>query len=101
MVNQQPPLSLQEMVDAIYSWANATFPDRTDASMYMKLYSEISELVEATDKGDELADLFIMLFDFAARHRIDVEAVVVAKLYKNMTRKWVKTSVGTYRHLKD
>lgn len=82
--------------------ADYLFPDRTDGTMYLKLYSEIGEMVDNPGSDDEIADVFIMLLDHAERHHIHVGAAVLAKLYKNLRRKWViDPNTGVANHVKE
>lgn len=68
--------------------ANRLFPSRTDSTMYLKLYGEVAELVEGSDPG-EVADIFIMMLDYADRYQIDIGEAVRDKLIINLNRKWV------------
>lgn len=87
-------------------WADQVFPQRTDASMFLKLFKELGELVEACESGDlekmgdELADLNIMLLDFARRKGISPAAETRQKLEKNKARTWEVTHLGTMQHVK-
>lgn len=82
--------------------ADYLFPARTDGTMYLKLYSEIGEMVDNPGSDDEIADVFIMLLDHAERHHIHVGAAVLAKLYKNLRRKWViDPNTGVANHVKE
>lgn len=86
----------------IKSWADQAFPDRTDASMYLKLYGEIAEMIAARgpEVEDEVADLLILILDFAKRKGIDIEAALARKMKINRERTWVKTDAGTFQHVK-
>lgn len=96
--------SLDALQDRIWGWAERTFPDRTDASMFLKLYGEIAELIDAGDDQEkaakEIGDIMILILDYAARKGIRPGKATLDKLEVNLTRKWVKTSVGHYRHVK-
>jgi NTP pyrophosphatase (non-canonical NTP hydrolase) len=56
------------------------------------VHSEVSEMVEAARKGDfegfqeEMADVFIRLFDMAGAMNIDVEHHIQEKMRKNEAR---------------
>lgn len=47
-------------------------PQRTDVSMFLKFYGEIAEMIESGGDTDEIADVFILLLDYARRKNIDV-----------------------------
>jgi NTP pyrophosphatase (non-canonical NTP hydrolase) len=108
----QPDLPMQmqlirkqsEPIDAlqnlVFSWAERAFPHRTDASMFLKLYGEVAELIDAGDDcGDEIADLMILLLDYATRKGVLVGPATMRKLEINMTRVWEETAMGTYQHV--
>lgn len=67
--------------------------DKNVPEYLMLVVGEISEAVEAHRNGDidkmkeEIADVFIRLFDFCGRHNIDIESEIDAKHLINMTRK--------------
>lgn len=94
--------SLDHLAAGIHSWANTTFPERTDNSMYLKMYSEIAEMIEADDAhvGGELADLMIMLLDFGKRKGLDLEHEIRQKMAINRERVWAKNKLGAYSHVK-
>lgn len=68
--------------------AEQLFPNRTSATMFLKLYEEVGELVSNPDSGEELADIFIMLLDHAERIGVNIGKEVLNKLEKNLNRKW-------------
>ena len=92
---------MDELATSINMWANSVFPNRTDASMFMKLYGEVAELVDATDDEceGEVADILIMVLDFAKRKNIDITMAVTRKMLINMGRKWEIGPNGTMRHV--
>lgn len=83
----------------VKEWADETFPNRTDASMYLKLYGEIGEMVDSNGRSDEIADVFIMLLDYAARKGINIEYAVRWKMAINKNRKWKIDANGVARHV--
>lgn len=93
-------MDIQHLAGVVWGWADSTFPHRTDASMFLKLYSEIGELVENPDDEEEVADIFIMLLDFAVRKGVNIEEVVMKKLDINKQREWYQTPTGVMRHIK-
>lgn len=93
------PTTVDDLAQAVYDWAEVTFPSRTDASMYLKLYSEIAEMIRSEDPRLELADLFILLLDYAVRKDIIISEAVLEKLAINRTRKWAISTDGTMSHV--
>lgn len=82
--------------------ADFLFPYRTDSSMFLKMYGEVAELVEQPDKAGEVADLIIMLLDYAERHKINAAHAVLVKLHVNMRRKWdVDPMTGVAQHIEE
>jgi hypothetical protein len=65
------------------------FPARTDQSMFLKLYEEVSEIVKTPGNAGEIADVIIMLLDHAERHGIHAGHAVLTKLCTNLEREWV------------
>lgn len=94
--------SLDHLALSINTWASATFPDRTDQGMYLKMYSEIAEMIEADDThvGGELADVLIMLLDFGKRRGLDIEHEIRQKMAINRERTWTKNKLGAFSHVK-
>jgi NTP pyrophosphatase (non-canonical NTP hydrolase) len=74
------------------TWNN---PDRVN-SILMLVVTELAEAVEANRHNDfenfseEIADVFIRLFDAAALMNVDLDAAISKKMEKNKTR--------SYRH---
>jgi len=81
--------------------ADALFPNRTDNTMFLKMYEEVSEIVDNPGSEEEIADVLIMLMDHASRHGINVGHAVMMKLCKNMERKWeIDPKTGVAHHVK-
>jgi len=92
--------SINSLALEVYMVANALFPRRTDASMLFKLYEEIGEVVKDTNDPDEVADVFILWLDFAARKGMDIEAAVRKKLATLEERQWALNPVtNVYHHV--
>lgn len=92
------PLTIDELADAIREQADRLFPDRTDSSMYLKLFKEVGELIEGGDP-DEVADVLILVLDFAKRKNIDIQSTIVNKMQINDRRQWVVNELGVMRHV--
>lgn len=88
---------------SIAEWADSVFPDRTDASMFLKLYSEIGEMIEGDGgvDGEEFADVMILMLDYAVRKKINPSKAIKAKMTINRNREWKKNSVGAYSHVEE
>ena len=82
----------------VFHWAEAAFPNRTDSSMFLKMYSEIAELIRSDGEPLELADLFILLMDYAVRKDIVISTAVRQKLEINRQRTWKINADGTMSH---
>lgn len=93
-------MDISRLAYTVWQWADSAFPERTDASMFLKMYGEIGELVESPDSDDELADIFIMLLDYGVRKNINIEDAVLKKLDINRNREWHRTASGVMRHIK-
>lgn len=93
--------SINNLAELVRGQADLLFPDRNDQSMYLKLYGEIAEMIDAPpDKlNGEVADVFIMLLDFADRKGIDIEAAVLLKMSINEHRTWTRTANGNFQHV--
>lgn len=89
-----------QLSEEVTQWADITFPHRNDASMFLKLYGEIGEMIESDGDAMEIADVFIMMLDYAARKKVDITSAVRKKLDINWTREWVTDANGVNRHVK-
>lgn len=82
--------------------ADRLFPNRTDTSMFLKIYHETSELIDANTpakRADELADLLIMILDYGSRHNIEIEQAITKKMAINDARKWKTNEHGVNQHV--
>lgn len=82
--------------------ADRLFPNRTDTSMFLKIYHETSELIDANTpakKADEVADLLIMILDYAKRHNIEIEQAIKTKMAINDSRQWTTNALGVNQHV--
>lgn len=89
--------SIDNLAYQIQAQADRLFPDRTDQSMFMKLFEEIGELVEKQNP-EELADVLIMLLDFASRKMWDIEGSIRDKMQVNENRAWIRSHLGVMHH---
>lgn len=91
-------MDINHLAVDVFEWAEATFPDRTDASMFLKLYKELGELIDSPS-DDEFADVMILMLDFAKRKKINPSMAIQRKLAINKTRQWELTGLGVYQHV--
>lgn len=91
-------VGIQELARKVYAWAEETFPKRTDASMYLKLYSEVAEVIDSNGDQSEVADVFIMLLDYSVRKGIHLPTAIESKLEINRRRQWEIRPDGTMKH---
>jgi len=91
-------LTVDQLARRVREQADRLFPNRTDTSMYLKMFQELGEMVESGDP-DEVADVFIMMLDFAERKGINVQDVVERKMSINETRRWAMNELGVMKHV--
>lgn len=87
------------LTEQVFEWAEATFPNRNDTSMYLKMYSEIAEMIDSDGDANEIADMFILLLDYAKRKKVDVTTAILRKLDVNRTRIWATDKNGVNSHV--
>ena len=93
-------MDMNHLALEIHEWANEVHPERTDASMFFKLYGEIAELIESGDDcADEIADVLIMLLDYAKRKGVNPSAAVQNKMNVNRLRQWRINQLGVMSHV--
>lgn len=100
---QQRAASIDSLAVDVMSQANRLFPQRTQQSMFLKMYSELGELAEATtfeQVSEEGADILIMVLDYLKVQGVDIGKAVRAKMAINEARKWERTNLGAFRHVK-
>lgn len=95
-------MRIDSLADLIEKQANRLFPNRTDTSMFLKIYHETSELIDANTpakRADETADLLIMILDYASRHGIQIEQAILKKMAINDSRVWATNEHGVNQHV--
>lgn len=92
-------MSIDNFAYEVQCHADKLFPNRTPSSMFMKLFSEIGELVEAQSE-EEYADVMIMLLDYGSKQMFDIEGAVRRKMAINDQRKWVISDLGVASHVR-
>lgn len=99
--------TLRELQREVNEWQAATFPEAPALSYAIKCRKETQELLTAVARMrldeicDECADVAIMVMGICARHHIDLETAIRAKLAKNKARKWAKQDDGTFQHVEE
>lgn len=92
-------MDMNHLANEVKAWADQAFPARTDASMFLKLYGEVAELIDAGDDcADEVADILILILDYAKRKGVNPSTAVQNKLRINRGRTWVQLPNGTMQH---
>jgi hypothetical protein len=89
--------SIDNLAMEVQEQADELFPNRTDDSMFKKLFSEVGELAE-DDTEDEWADVAIMLLDYGSRKGWALESAIRKKMMVNQARKWAVKN-GVARHV--
>ena len=91
-------VDIDVLAEEVTKWADQTFPDRTDASMFLKMYEEIGEVIRSGGDRLEVADLFILILDYAKRKNIVLRSAIGEKLEINRNRDWKLNADGTMSH---
>jgi NTP pyrophosphatase (non-canonical NTP hydrolase) len=99
-------MRLEPLIAECYGFAQANFPNRTRQSMFLKMFEELGEVIAekpGTPEHDlEVADLFILLFDYVRMTNVDVTNAVAAKLKINRLREWeIDPETQVMRHVSD
>lgn len=93
-------MDINHLAVDIFEWADSVFPNRTDASMFLKLYKEVGEMIDAGDDcGDEFADVMILMLDYAKRKGVNPSVAIQRKLAINRGRTWEVTPLGVMQHV--
>lgn len=91
-------MSIDNLALEVQSQADVLFPNRTDSSMFLKMYSELGELIDA-DSEEEFADVMIMLLDYGSRKMFRIEHAIRKKMDINARRKWAMSELGVMKHV--
>jgi len=91
-------MSIDNFAYEVEVHADKLFPHRTDTSMFLKLFSELGELVEDGSE-EEYADVMIMLLDYGSRKMFHIEKAIRAKMAINDQRKWSINKLGVMKHV--
>jgi hypothetical protein len=96
-------MSIDNFALEVQSQADKMFPNRTDTSMFLKMFSELGEMIDAKTREEqeaEYADVMIMLLDFGSRKMFHIEAAIRRKQAINAARKWQVNELGVMSHVK-
>ena len=83
-------MTIDELADEVYRWADKQFPDRNPDQAWHKLNEELAELFKEPGNPKEYADVFIVLLDLAALNGISLENEILRKLEINKMSDWVQ-----------
>lgn len=94
-------MTIDALAFQVKEQADRLFPKRTDQSMFLKLYGEIAEMIDADEahRDDEVADVFIMLLDYAKVKGINIETAIRRKMAINDAREWKQNGLGAFQHV--
>lgn len=94
-------MTIDSLAYQIKEQADRLFPQRTDQSMFLKLYGEIAEMIDATDESlaGEVADVLIMVLDYAKVKGVNVEQAIRQKMAINDARTWKQNNLGAFQHV--
>lgn len=91
-------MGIDNLAYEVQTQADRLFPDRTDQSMFMKLFSELGELIESGTE-EEYADVMIMFLDYGSRKMFHIEPAIRRKMEINARRKWAINELGVFQHV--
>lgn len=91
-------MSIDNFALEVQSQADRLFPNRTDDSMFKKMFIEFGELVEDGSE-EEYADVMIMLLDYGSKKMFRIEHAIRTKMAINDKREWEQTKTGVFRHV--
>lgn len=92
--------TLDQLIEEIYAWQQATFIDATSEGRIAHFKEEIAEYLENPNSGEEAADVFMLFVAVFKYHDVDLRAEVERKLEINKERTWAKVPGGYSKHVK-
>lgn len=93
-------INLKKLTDFVVRWADGVYPERTPSSAFMKLFSELGELIDNPNDPLEYADIFIIMLDLANMHGVDIEKAIIDKININQRRSWGISDLGVLHNIK-
>lgn len=91
--------SLDELVEEIFEWQQATFLDATEEGRIKHFEEEVEEYLDDPSNGEEAADAFMLFVAIFKNNGIDLNAEVEKKLAINKSRVWKKVPGGYSKHV--
>jgi guanylate kinase len=93
--------TLQQLQAEAVQWADSVFPNRTPSSAFLKMFSELGEIIDCPTDGLEWADLFVLALDLMKMHGItDPASYIRQKLATNRERSWQVGANDVMSHVK-
>jgi NTP pyrophosphatase (non-canonical NTP hydrolase) len=93
--------SLDQLVEEIFQWQQATFLDSTVEGRIKHFMEEVEEYTDNPNNGEEAADVFMLFVAIFKNHNIDLCSEVESKLQVNKARTWVKVPGGYSKHVRE
>jgi len=94
-----PPMSLYTIQREISRWADIQFPERDATSVANKLKQEMAEWQKDPDDAAELADVLILVLDWAYLKGVDMQQAINQKMVVNLSRNWIFNAADrTWQH---
>jgi NTP pyrophosphatase (non-canonical NTP hydrolase) len=98
---------MTETQATISQWADETFgTGGSNARAAARANEEMAELLrdltsddQSPKAGDEIADVFIVLYRVATKLGVDVQDAIEAKMILNRSRTWAKDGTGHGYHV--
>lgn len=97
-VTQRESKSLDQLVEEIYEWQQATFGGGTEYGRVMHFLEELKEYMADLSNGEEAADVFLLFIAITKNRGIDLRAEAERKLAINKKRTWAKAPGGYSKH---
>lgn len=91
--------SLDQLIEEIYEWQQATFVDGTEEGRIAHFKEEIREYLADPSNGEEAVDVFFLFVAIFKNRGIDLRAEAQRKLEINKARTWLKTPGGYSKHI--
>lgn len=92
--------SLDQLVEDIFAWQQATFTDGTEEGRIAHWQEEIDEYLADPSSGEEAVDVFFLFIAIFKHRGIDLRSEAQRKLEINKARQWQKVEGGYSKHIK-
>lgn len=99
--NTRPSCSFTELQKEIVDWADGILPNRSAYNALAKMMmEEIPELIASGGQDPlEIADVFILMMDYAHLQKVDILSAIREKMKINMDRTWAIGKNGLLTHV--